>query len=176
MVSKLLTLQRQTILYFWHKGVRSPKELHKITGIPLSTINYNLKKIKKTSDVSHRKGNGCPKKIGVAKSRELERYIRKDSSVSLRTLAIRLSADGESISRTTIGTHLKNLGYKHAVPTGTPMLTEAHKEKRVEWAKKHLNDNWERTIFSDETAFDLYRNKIGRWYKGARPLRRLPKS
>ncbi|KAG9286179.1 hypothetical protein G9A89_001257 [Geosiphon pyriformis] len=26
------------------------------------------------------------------------------------------------------------------------MLTEEHKRKRVEWAKKHLNDDWKRTI------------------------------
>ena len=176
MVSKLLNSQRQTILHFWHKGTRSPKELHKTTGIPLSTINYNIKKLKKTGDISHRKGNGRPKKIKTVVSRKLERYIRKDSSVTLRILAIKLSEGGESVSRTTIGTHLKNLGYKHAIPIGTPMLTDEHKERRVEWAKRHLNDNWERTIFSDETAFDLYRNKVGRWYKGARPLRRLPKS
>jgi transposase len=75
---------------------------------------------------------GVPKKIGLAKSRKLERCIRKDSSISLRTLAIKLSEDGESVSRTTIGTHLKKLGYKSAVPTNTPMLTAEHKEKRKE--------------------------------------------
>ena len=55
------------------------------------------------------------------------------------------------------------------------MLTEAHKAKRVEWAKKHINDSWEKTLFSDETAFQLFRNTIKHWYKGQRPTRRFTK-
>ena len=38
----------------------------------------------------------------------------------------------------------------------------------------HINDQWERTLFSDETAFQLFRNTI--WYKGPRPIRPLPKN
>src|SRR4051812_48045620 len=40
-----------------------------------------------------------------------------------------------------------------------------------------MNDNWNRIIFTDETAFDLFRNKVSRWHKnGKRPIRRLLKS
>jgi len=46
------------------------------------------------------------------------------------------------------------------------MLTTNHKLKRIEWAKKHLNDDWNNTLFSDETAFQLFRNTLERWYKG----------
>jgi len=170
-----LTAQRQTILHFWNQGVCSPKELHKITNIPLTTIKYNIRKIKKTGDVTHAGGNGRPKKIGPAKSRVLGRYVRKDSSITLRTLAIKLSKDGESVSHSTVGRRLKELGYKSALPIGTPMLTAGHKAKRVEWATKHLNDSWEKTLFSDETAFSLFRNTVRRWYKGSKPTRPLPK-
>ena len=45
-----------------------------------------------------------------------------------------------------------------------PMLTVAHKEARVSWATRHLNDNWDTTLFSDETAFQLFRNTITQWY------------
>jgi len=38
-----------------------------------------------------------------------------------------------------------------------------------------LNDNWKKTLFSDETAFQLFRNTIKHWYKGARPIRPMPK-
>jgi len=55
------------------------------------------------------------------------------------------------------------------------MLTEAHKIKRVEWAQQHINDRWNKTMFTDETAFQLFRNTVERWYKGERPVRRMPK-
>jgi len=68
------------------------------------------------------------------------------------------------------------MGYVKSLPVATPMLTAAHKEKQVEWTKKHLNDNWGRTLFTDETAFQLFRNTVERWHKkGERPLRRIPK-
>ena len=132
--------------------------------------------IKETENILHKRGNGCPKKIGLARSRKLGQYIRKDSSSTLRTLATKLSKDGEPVSHMIVGRRLKELGYKSGLPIGTPMLTADHKAKRVEWARKHLHDNWERTLFSDETAFHLFRNTIKRWYKGPKPIRPLPKS
>ena len=55
------------------------------------------------------------------------------------------------------------------------MLTEGHKRRRVEWAQTHLNDSWNKTVFTDETAFQLFRNTVERWYKNKRPTRRIPK-
>src|SRR5688500_16011556 len=41
----------------------------------------------------------------------------------------------------------------------------------------HINNNWNYTIFTDETAFNLFRNKVCRWYKDSnRPIQKLPKS
>ena len=47
----------------------------------------------------------------------------------------------------------KDHGYNKSIPRATPMLTAKHKEKRVEWATNHLNRDWSKTLFSDETAF-----------------------
>ena len=55
------------------------------------------------------------------------------------------------------------------------MLTEVYKKNRVKWAKNHLNDNWKNTLFTDETAFQLYQNTIERWYKGECLIRRMSK-
>ena len=72
---------------------------------------------------------------------------------------------------------MKKKGYKSAVSLATPMLTSNHIDARKAWAQAHFNDNWNYTIFTDETAFDLFRNKITRWYKnGERTVRNLPKS
>ncbi|KAG9284469.1 hypothetical protein G9A89_014073 [Geosiphon pyriformis] len=69
----------------------------------------------------------------------------------------------------------RTLGQYLHLPLATPMLTNLHKENRVKWAQEHLNDNWKRTVFSDETAFCLFRNTVERWYKGQRPTRAIPK-
>jgi len=164
--------QRELILSFWKKGVRTAKKIHTATNIPLTTIYNNLRKLKKTSKVTKSKGAGRPRVISNQLSQKIRRYIEKDPSISTRALAIKL---GEVVSPSTILRHLKSLGYRNDVPKEVPMLTPQQKRKRLKWAKEHENDSWTKTFFSDETAFQLFRNTVGQWYKGPRPIRRIPK-
>ena len=166
----------EIILHFWNEGVQSPKEIHKITNIPLRTVKYYIKKIKETNSIARKKGSGRPKKISGNTSVAIGQYVRRDPTISSRKLEAKLAEKGFSVSYRTISKHLGSLGYKNNVPLPTPMLTKAHKEKRVEWAYAHLNDNWNTTLFSDETAFQLFRNTITQWYKGLRPIKPIPKN
>jgi len=52
------------------------------------------------------------------------------------------------------------------------MLTSAHKSKCV----AHLMIIGKKTLITDETAFQLFRNTITHWYKGSRPIRPTPKN
>ena len=57
------------------------------------------------------------------------------------------------------------------------MLTKEQKEKRVMWAMKHKNDDWNQTVFSDESYFQLFRNTVRRWSKTPqKELKRIPKN
>ena len=47
-------------------------------------------------------------------------------------------------------------GYRNALPLNSPMLTSDHKQKRIEWAKKHINDNWNKTL-KDKTSLFCFR-------------------
>jgi len=168
--------QRQVIEFYWNKGIRSAKEICKRTGIASSTVYDNIKKLKKTGTTKRLSGNVQPRKMSNSALHHLRKYIHQDSSLSTRTVATKLSQTGVDVSHSTVGRHLANMGYVKNHPAATPMLTTAHKEKRVEWANKHLNDNWGRTLFTDETAFQLFRNTVERWHKkGKRPIRRIPK-
>lgn len=167
--------QRKCILQLWQNGITSAKEIHTRTGITMSTVYYNLKKLNEKHDNSRKPGGGRPKKITAHESRAIGQYLRHDPRLSTRTLANKLSNNVTEVSHMTISRHLASLGYKNNLPLKTPMLTVAHKEARVDWATRHLNDNWETTLFSDETAFQLFRNTITQWYKGERPIRRIPK-
>ncbi|CAG8812992.1 20413_t:CDS:2, partial [Dentiscutata erythropus] len=120
-------------------------------------------------------GNGRPRKITGNASRALGQFIRNNTSISMRTLGKKLINMGIEVSYRTIGRHLAGLGYQKKLPKATPMLTEVHKRKRVEWANKHINENWNKTLFTDETAFQLFRNTVERWYKGERPVLLMPK-
>jgi len=122
---------------------------------------YNLQQSQKLEQnhgkLNRKKGSGRPKKISPIISKTIGQSIRRDSSISLRTLETKLLNKGH-VSRTSISRHLSHLGYDKKLPKATPMLTEEHKRRRVEWAQTHLNDSWNKTVFTDETAFQLFRN------------------
>jgi transposase len=175
MTSSKKETQQKAILHFWEQGIRNAAEIHSKTKIPLRTIYNNLKKLKESGDVKRKSGSGRTKKITPRASRSIGQLIRRQPTISSKTIASKLKDIDIDISRSTVSRHLVSLGYKNALPLSTPMLTPAHKQKRIEWAQKHKDDNWRKTLFSDETSFQLFRNTIKHWYKGARPIRPMPK-
>ncbi|CAF2149401.1 unnamed protein product [Rotaria magnacalcarata] len=69
------------------------------------------------------------------------------------------------------------MGYRSTLPQGTPLLTQKHNDARVQWAVKHQDDDWTRTIFTDETCYQLFRNTIRRWSKNPKgEFKRIPKN
>jgi hypothetical protein len=68
--------QHEVILHYWNKGVRSVPKLHKLTKIPVSTLYYNIKKLKEKGTLKHKGGNGRSKKITPEISRSIGQYIR----------------------------------------------------------------------------------------------------
>jgi transposase len=139
--------QRQTLLQLWSNGERDIHELERITKLNIRTIYRYIKKIQETGTIEHAGNNGRQKKITAGISRALGQFIRRDSAISLRTMATKLIKTGINISYRTIARHLHETGYKKSLPLKVPMLTDAHKQKRILWAQEHLNDNWNRTFF-----------------------------
>jgi len=57
------------------------------------------------------------------------------------------------------------------------MLTQKQKERRVQWTLHHKDDDWSRTVFSDETSYQLFRNTILRWSKNPQAeFKRIPRN
>ena len=55
------------------------------------------------------------------------------------------------------------MDYKNTLSYATSMLTQEQKHARVQWATQHEDDDLSRTIFTDETCYQLFRNTIRRW-------------
>ncbi|CAF4508435.1 unnamed protein product, partial [Rotaria sp. Silwood2] len=147
-------------------GIRSARKIHGDTKIPLSTIIYQLKKLRTQGSLQHRAGNGRRRKIGAKASRALGQFIRRNNEVKLDELADKLRNQCKlTVSTSTISRRLHHLQYENCRPLNTPMLTQKQKERRVEWAKQHLNDNRKSTVFIDECSYQLFRNTIRRWSK-----------
>ena len=69
-------------------------------------------------------------------------------------------AHQRSVSLSTISRHLRDHGHRSVLPINTPMLTTEPKQKGTEWAKRYQGDDCSRTIFTDESSFQLFRNIV----------------
>jgi transposase len=59
------------------------------------------------------------------------------------------------VSIQTIANRLHELNYDYKQAINKPLLTQEHKEKRLEWANKKINYDWDNVVFSDETSIWL---------------------
>ena len=168
-------INRQSIQQLWDQGIREGVEIHRRTDIALNTIYDNIRKLKRSGTIKRIEGSGRPRKIEANASRALAQYIQRDSSISTRTLATRLSSSIVDISYRTVGRYLVRSVYRKSLPRAMLMLTDNHKHRHVKWAQNHLNDDWENMLFSDETAFQLFQNTVECWHKGQLPTCPMPK-
>ncbi|CAF3560412.1 unnamed protein product [Rotaria socialis] len=60
-----------SVLHYWNLGLRSTRKIHRDTKIPLSTISYQLKKLRTQGSLKHRQGNGRKRKIDAKRARAL---------------------------------------------------------------------------------------------------------
>ena len=52
--------QRKAIEFYWNRGIRSVKEICKMTGISSSTIYYNIKRLTDTGTTKRASDNVLP--------------------------------------------------------------------------------------------------------------------
>jgi transposase len=155
-----------SILHYWNKGTRSAPDINRKTNIPRSTIYYNINKLKQTNSLKHQAGNGRPRILSGIEKKAIGQYIRHNNEITVNEIKEKSSTTyHSSVSATTIRRHLHEYGYRNVLPKSTHMLTSEDKKRRVQWAKQHKNDDFKRTIFTDESSFQLFRNTIRRWTK-----------
>src|SRR5271169_1149627 len=166
-----------SILHYWNNGVRSPRDIARKCNLPVSTVHYNLRKLATLGYLEHRGGNGRKCHITNFASRSIGQMIRHNNETTTKHIAMRLRNEkGLELSRITVHRHLHHMGYKNVLPQSKPMLTEEQRIRRLEWAIAHRNDDWDQTIFCDETSIQLFRNTVRRWTKNPQnEMKRVPK-
>ncbi|CAF5023773.1 unnamed protein product, partial [Rotaria sp. Silwood1] len=144
-------------------GIRSACVIHRGTNISLSTIYYNIDKLKQAGSLKHQGENGRLRVLGRKEKKAIGQYIRYNNEITLREIKENLSKIHQKlVSTSTISRHLHEYGYKNVLCQSTHILTSVEKQRRVQWAKKHINDDFNPTIFTDESSFQRFRNTVRR--------------
>jgi hypothetical protein len=133
-------------------------------GLHCTTVVRIIKRYAKSEDFYNVKPKpGRPRK-----------FKPNDVRVAVRTLARTEAHDVTDLQRKyfldidaqTIRMRLQTCGLNAYVRRTKPLLTEAHKQKRLKWAEDHADwsaDNWKADIFSDESKFNLFGSDGRSW-------------
>ena len=139
---------RQRLQILYQAGITSPKELQIRTGMPRSTIFDNLRKIRAGESLEHGKGAGRPPLCNANDRRRLAQLALTHphaSAVEIGRMAV--AKGGPALAERTIQSYLIASGIEKLRPKQTLDLTDAQKQKRVEFCEAHINDDFSKTFF-----------------------------
>ena len=124
--------------------------LHRTT---ITRINDRYAKSEDYYNIKHKSGR--PRKFTTQDARYAVQMLASTDSHDIANLQRKYFPD---INAETIRTRLQACGLNGRVCHKKPLLTKAHKQKRLEWAQAHAHwsvEDWMTVIFSDESKFNL---------------------
>jgi transposase len=138
--------------------------------ISKSTVGSYMRKWKTEISVSDIRPQGRQPILDNSGKQRIRCFLRKSPCATSRKIASELSriTSGKTsiqISPRTVRHNLRKMGFKNSFPLSVPAITDAQKEKRLEWCKKHQETDWTKVLFTDETMIDLYGGKRKIWHK-----------
>ena len=166
---------RQTLLTLWNAGHQDPKYLAKKSQLHLATVYRLIGRIKTREGVQRRQGSGRPRLLKGNFQRRVTALASHNPLMSCAAIGSEAAKRGNpKVSPMTIWRSLRRAGYLKWTPRVIPVLTDRHKRRRVEWCRANINRDWSRVLFTDESYFQLFRNKAQMWGK-TRPQKETPK-
>ncbi|RWR98829.1 hypothetical protein B4U79_17110 [Dinothrombium tinctorium] len=166
---------RNRILIYYEDGIREPNKIHRMTGIPLRTCQRICGRIRRGEDLQRRRGSGAKPKFQANDLRRIQQLALKNPKWSSARIGELAALRGSpKVHATTIWRNLVAKGYLKWIPKPIPMLKPEHKTKRVAWCEANRNRDWNNVVFTDESYFQLFRNKVQAWGK-KRPEKPTPK-
>jgi transposase len=141
----------------------SDPDLIKRWGIDKHTLSDLKKKFDQTRSVKDLPRSGRPRKTSEREDRHLAITVARDPRMTATVMAKKLVPGycKNRISRWTVARRLREWDFGAHVAAKKPLLSYDHMQKRLEWAKKHVEwdvEDWKRVLFSDETPFCLFQS------------------
>jgi hypothetical protein len=142
-----------SIVRYWHRGERNCKAISKATGIPLRTVQYNVRLLRNKRKIPVSTKAGRPPKLNAHWSRSLARLLQhhwKEHKPLRWYLAELERRGGPKISDKTLRTHIyTKFGYRSLKGLPCRSLTKKRRKARHKWCIGHLRDCWSSTLFAD---------------------------
>ena len=169
--------RRSALNQLWHQNVHQPSVLQALTGYSSAQIYRHVPVLQENQQIVRKPGSGTTKKLSQALVQQIKQWLEDDPYLKCPKIKIRLHQQNLiEISASQLAKRLKQAGVKFRSQGQEPLLTDLHKLNRVQWCQDHLQHDWSNTIFSDESYFQLERNKLKIWCATKRNMPKRTKS
>ena len=125
------------------------------TIVSRQSIRLFLKRFRERGTIARKTGSGVTLKLSPSVLGLIEAAMREDDETTATQLQARLAAHSVYVSLTTILRNRRQLGWIYRGSAYCQLIRNVNKQKRLEWARAHLNDNFDDVIWSDESSIQL---------------------
>lgn len=159
-MAHLTTEQRLIIIGRLQTG-QSQSVVARQFNVVRSTISRLWRRFQETGSVADRPRSGRPRVTTPAEDRFIRlRHLRNRLASASSTVQSMSAA--RRISDQTVRNRLHDAGLWARRPYRGPVLTDRHRQNRLQWANQHrqwtVGNDWRRVWFSDESFFVLQRH------------------
>ena len=133
------------------------------TGVSKSVAFRWCQRFEEDANLSDRKRSGRPPVVTAEGAAEIVESLKRTRS--LRVTQRELHHEGVSLSLSTIHSHATALAEVKSVRK-KPLLTEDHKEARLQFARLHIHrplEFWRSMLFTDEKSYETFRPPSHVW-------------
>jgi transposase len=150
---KMTDSTRERIIGFLEAG-GTPAEAARQYNVTISSVTRLQEKVKETGSVKNRPGQGRKRKLSESQADKVRKRAKrgKNSPQIAKEMSQELK---EPVSVDTIRRTIKEGELEYLVVEEEEELTEAHKSKRLAYAQKNLEKDWNLVLFTDEKIFQL---------------------
>jgi len=142
--------QRWRVVFLHKENKLSPTQIANKMKIKYDTASSIIQKHEETGTVHDLPRSGRKRKLDAKDDKKILQLVKKKKCAP----EISRSLD-EKVTPRTIRRRLKELGFFYGRVIKIEKLTEAHKEKRVQYCRERTSFDYSTVLFSDEKTFQL---------------------
>jgi len=118
-------------------------------------VRQFLKRYEKYGTIARKPGSGMSPRLSPAILQVIEDTMNDDDETTATQLQSKLASYNVYVSLATILRNRIQLGWTYRGSAYCQLIRQENKQKRLDWARSYLHDNFENVIWSDETTVQL---------------------
>ena len=136
-----------------------------IPGLSSSTVYRHYQSLREKGTSNRKIGSGRKSILSPDSKKLILKQIKNDDTQTPEEISEILKDNNYKGSPKTIRKFLKKEGFISKPPVESYELSEDQKRIRKKWWIDHKDYDWDKVIFTDETAFKTGKKKTKRWLK-----------